>query len=212
METNQNNLAAAECAAPYPALRPLPGGTYRLAPYHLTAEDRAELQHQDVLAVPAGLVLRAGAFNTLRLVGAGGALEQPLPVRGDADAYLLTREPITAPVELDLSQSDRWDVALVADQDPGHRGADWLVIAAASGGSRVEFLPLHRPDWAQLGDALTDAGVRYGALRAIVARPRLRPVAGRLLPNGVHLHVHERGSRRTLYARSATGNWYELLN
>lgn len=200
------------CRSPYPDLRPLPGGTYRLAPYYLTAEDRAELQHQDVLAVPAGLVLRAGALNTLRLVGAGGALEQPLPRLGEADAYLLTSEPTTAPVELDLTTAPSWVVALVADHDPGHRGADMLVIAAASGGSRVEFLPLHRPDWEQLGDALTDAGVRYGALRALPVRPRLRPVAGRLMPNGVHLHVHERGSRRTLYARSATGNWYELLN
>lgn len=206
METKQNNIAAAECAAPYPEFRPIPGGTYRLLP---TSWPRTAHRHQDVLAVPGGLVLRAGAFNTLRLVGAGCALEQPLPRLGEADAYLLTSEPTTAPVELDLTTAPRWVVALVAD--PEARGDDLLVIAAP-GGPRVEFLPTHKPEWAQLDEALQKAGVRYGALRAMVARPRLRPVAGRLLPNGVHLHVHERGSRRTLYARSATGNWYELLN
>lgn len=206
METKPKNIAAAESAAPYPDLRPIPGGTYRLLP---TSWPRTAHLHQDVLAVPGGLVIRAGAFNTLRLVGAGGALEQPLPRRGEADAYLLTSEPTTAPVELDLTTAPRWAVALVAD--PEARGDDLLVIAAP-GGPRVEFLPTRKPEWAQLDEALQKAGVRYGALRALLARPRLRPVAGRLLPNGVQLHVHERGSRRTLYARSATGNWYELLN
>lgn len=194
------------CATRWPELRPLPSGTYRLRA--LPAHHPDPLFEANLTQIGSELFLRAGEFRTLHLVGSGGTLTQPMPLAEPGGYYLLTQEAVAALVELELTGPAPWAVAVV--HDPRGDG-DALVISHQNREQRVEFRAERASRWEALERALQQAEVRYGALRALPSRPRLRPIAGRVLPGGVHLHAHEGAGGRHLYARDREGNWYELL-
>lgn len=207
-----------------PLLPTLPAGPYLLAAVELTDADLALLGEQDVVRHPAGgLLIRVGAWRSLEMHVADGTQQvQPLPyaVAPPARAGLLLARSTDGHAErlaaaaqtghaLALYLPDGpWRPAICFD--PVHRTDQLVLDGHASGQVRLRAEPV--ADLASLEPALQAAGVRYGALLRLSARPRLQPIAGRTLPGGVQLHVVQTGrGARELYAHATSGTWYQLL-